>query len=55
MEEGIYAKDIHGCKECPLLNKECPGGWDSDGSGNPVEPPCTSWNDNTLVYEEMYY
>ena len=49
-----YAKDIHGCDECPLYKKDCSGGWTSSAAGTPIEPPCTSWNDDTLVYEDMY-
>jgi hypothetical protein len=53
MEEKL-AKDIHDCDECPLYKKDCIGGWTSDGCGNPIEPPCTSWNDDVLIYEGMY-
>jgi hypothetical protein len=49
-----YAKDINDCDECPLINYYCKGGAISDGSGMPLEPPCTSWDDDTLVYEGMY-
>jgi len=40
--------------DCPLHRNNCKGGWTSDGGGMPVEPPCTSWNDDTEVYEGMY-
>ena len=49
-----YAKDIHGCDECPLYKNDCPGGWTPSGGGTPVEPPCCSWNDDKLVFEGMY-
>lgn len=49
-----YAKDICDCSDCPLLNNDCPGGWTSGNGGYPIEPPCTSWKDDTLVYEGMY-
>jgi len=45
-----YAKDIDGCENCPL---SC-GGWKSDGNGEPVEPPCMSWNDDTIVSVSRY-
>ena len=54
MEEEKLAKDITCCEECPLYKKDCPGGWTSNGSGNPIEPPCCSWDDDTLVFEGMY-
>lgn len=50
----ICAKDIHDCDECPLLQHDCSGGWTSDGGGRPIEPPCTSWDDDTLVFKGMY-
>jgi hypothetical protein len=48
------AKDVDSCETCPLYNKDCIGEWTSDGGGNPVEPPCTSWVPNTRVYAGMY-
>jgi len=54
MPDDIYAKDIESCSSCPIYGKDCPGGWTSGASGTPIEPPCTSWNDDTLVYEGMY-
>jgi len=52
--DGKYAKDIKDCDDCPLLYNDCKGGWISDGSGMPIEPPCILWNGETLVYEGMY-
>lgn len=52
--EDIYAKDINSCDSCPLYCNECGGGWSSGWGGEPVEPPCTSWNDDMLVYSGMY-
>jgi hypothetical protein len=53
MDEKL-AKDIHSCEDCPLFNKDCSGGWGSDGIGTPIEPPCFMWDDDTLVYDGMY-
>ena len=50
----IRAKDIHDCDGCPLFEHDCSGGMASDGNGNPIEPPCCSWNDDTVVFEGMY-
>lgn len=52
--EVIYARDIDDCSVCPLYEKDCPGGWTSSPSGNPIEPPCTSWNGDEETYEGMY-
>ena len=51
MEEDniVLAKDIEDCDSCPLKDHDCPGGWTSGGSGQPIEPPCCSWNDDTEV------
>lgn len=56
MEEDniVLAKDIEDCDSCPLKDHDCPGGWTSGGSGQPIEPPCCSWNDDTKVYVGMY-
>mgnify|MGYP000954050537 CR=1 FL=1 len=54
MDDVILAKDIHDCESCPLYKYDCIGGWTSDGNGNPVEPPCTSWDDDDEIYEGMY-
>ena len=54
MEDNIMlAKDIEDCENCPLWEKDCHG-YTSDGQGNPVEPPCCSWNDEDEIYERMY-
>jgi len=50
----VLAKEIQDCESCPLYKHDCKGGWTSDGNGNPVEPPCTSWNDDDEIYEGMY-
>lgn len=52
--EVVLAKEITCCEECPLLNEDCPGGWTSGPGGSPIEPPCTSWTDDQLVYAGMY-
>ncbi len=49
----VLAKDIDDCSKCPLYESECPGGWTSDGAGNPIEPPCTSWNDDDEIWDGM--
>lgn len=53
-DEVIYARDIDDCSVCPLCEKDCPGGWTSSPSGNPIEPPCTSWSGDEEIYEGMY-
>ncbi|MSU03549.1 hypothetical protein [Tissierella pigra] len=52
--EDIYPKDIDGCDNCPLYKKDCSGGFTSSGNGVPIEPPCTSWTDDMLIYSGMY-
>lgn len=50
--EVIYAKDIGDCDECPLYESgECGGGMRSGCGGVPIEPPCFSWDDDTIVQE----
>lgn len=40
-------KETEDCESCPLLDTEiCPGGWRCYG-GEPIEPPCCSFNDDT--------
>jgi hypothetical protein len=51
--EDIYARDIHGCDECQLYGNDCHGGCVGTPNGY-IEPPCTSWNDSTIVFEGMY-
>lgn len=50
----VLAKDIDDCSVCPLYKKDCKGGWTSGGGGEPIEPPCCSWNKNDEIYEGMY-
>ena len=50
----VLAKDIDDCSNCPLYKHDCKGGWTSGGNGEPIEPPCCSWNEDTEVYEGMY-
>lgn len=54
MDEVKKASEIEDCSDCPLYQTDCPGGWKSDGAGNPIEPPCTSWNGDEEIYEGMY-
>lgn len=54
MKKHILASQIDDCSECPLYQNECPGGMISGSGGSPIEPPCTSWNDDTEVYSGMY-
>lgn len=50
----VLAKDIDDCSNCPLYKNDCSGGWTSGGGGNPIEPPCCSWNDNDEICEGIY-
>ena len=52
MDEKL-AKDINSCDVCPIYKKDCKGTVGTSG-GNYFEPPCCSWNDDTLVFEGMY-
>lgn len=52
-DEIKLAKDIDDCSNCPLYQHDCTGGWTS-GNGEPVEPPCCSWNENDKIYKGMY-
>lgn len=54
MDDIVLAKNIADCAHCPLHGNDCSGGWTSSGSGTPIEPPCTSWSEDTEVYEGMY-
>lgn len=51
----VLAKNITDCSECPLYKNDCLGGWVGGPGGVPIEPPCCSWDDDTEVYEGMYY
>jgi len=48
------AIDIIDCDGCPLYKKDCVGGWTSGGGGEPIEPPCTSWDKEDEISEGMY-
>jgi len=50
----IKAIDITDCESCPLHKKDCVGGWTSGGAGEPIEPPCTSWDGQDEIFEGMY-
>lgn len=39
-------KDLEDCEQCPLNGSFCAGGYTSNGRGEPIEPPCCSFNDN---------
>lgn len=52
-DDVVLAKDITDCSNCPLYKSECKGGWTSGGGGVPIEPPCTSWNDDDVIYDGM--
>lgn len=54
IENEIFAKDITDCDSCPIYKADCPGGYTSGGGGQPIEPPCCSWDDDTKVYVGMY-
>lgn len=51
---GIKYKEImndENCDRCPLMKEEiCPGGWRCYG-GNPIEPPCCGFDDETDLDE----
>lgn len=59
-EQKLLWKDFAGeecCDNCPLLKSEiCPGGYTCYG-GQPIEPPCCSFNDDTDLIEwvEEYF
>ncbi len=45
-------KEIDGCSQCPLMEEGiCPGGWKASPEGEPVEPPCCSFEDDTDIEE----
>lgn len=50
----MLARDIIDCDSCPLYKNHCVGGWTSGEGGDPIEPPCTNWNDDDCIEEEMY-
>ena len=50
--------EIEDCSECPIKDEGiCPGGWTSGAGGQPIEPPCTSWDADEEVedYIQGYY
>ena len=46
---GTLYRDIEDCEQCPAFGEECQGGWTSGYGGEPIEPPCTSWDDDTDI------
>ena len=60
MEDALLWKDFaeeESCDNCPILAAEiCPGGWTCYG-GEPIEPPCCSFDDDTDLNEwvSRYY
>jgi hypothetical protein len=54
MNNDVKAKNITDCDECPLHKKDCLGGLVSGGAGQPIEPPCTNWNQEDIIFEGMY-
>lgn len=53
-KDDVSAMDIQDCSDCPLLYIDCPGGWTSGGGGTPIEPPCTSWVGDEVIYSGKY-
>lgn len=50
--------EIEDCSECPIKDEGiCPGGWTSGAGGQPIEPPCASWDADEEVedYIQGYY
>lgn len=44
--------ELENCDQCPLKEAEiCPGGYTSDYCGEPLEPPCCSFDDDTDLDE----
>lgn len=54
MDEVKKASEIEDCEGCPLYGVDCKGGWTSGAGGQPIEPPCCSWNGDEEIYEGMY-
>lgn len=50
----VLAKNIDSCDNCPLYQNDCPGNWTTGSTGVPIEPPCSFWNDDDEIYENMY-
>ena len=53
MEDNKLAKEIGSCDDCPIYGKDCKGTV-ATCNGVYLEPPCTSWSDDILVFEGMY-
>lgn len=54
----MILSEIEDCSECPIKDEGiCPGGWTSGAGGQPIEPPCTSWDADEEVedYIQGYY
>lgn len=45
--------ELEDCEQCPFYKESCSGGMTSSPSGIPIEPPCTSWDDNDDL-DELY-
>jgi hypothetical protein len=45
----MLVKEMQGCEDCPLLNDQCKGGMTSSPGGEPIEPPCVSWDPDDEV------
>lgn len=54
LTEDIYAKDIDDCDKCPLKGFDCSTKVKSNGCGQCIENPCTSWNEDDLIFQGMY-
>ena len=54
LTEDILAKDITGCDNCPIEGEDCSGSIGIGSGGYHIEPPCTSWDDNEIIYAGMY-
>lgn len=55
---GEFIKSGLECEDCPLNDGECcPGGYTSNGRGEPIEPPCCMFDDDTDMEEWLdgYY
>lgn len=45
-------KELEDCEECPIKEEGiCSGGWTSGYGGEPIEPPCTMFDDDTDLDE----
>lgn len=52
-EKDIFLKDVNemgSCSICPAFLEEiCCGGWKASHTGEPIEPPCCGWDDDTNI------